>query len=326
LKARRSLLGAAVAALVAGGVRALPPAGRRCRVGLLGAESEKVAYADLEHLRRELRALGYAEGPLLAFDVRWAGSDYGRLVALAKDLAASGVDVLVASGSKAGIAAKEATSTVPVVVSNMGDALQAGFAGSLARPGGNVTGFSAMNPEVTAKQLALLREIKPGLARAGLLMNPANPNFALTVDAMRRAGDAIGVRVVTFEAASAAAIAPAIRAVAAAGIDALVVQSETLFSAQAAAIAKLAVASRVAVAGLTSYADAGALVGYSAPIAERWRHVAGYVDRILNGAAPSSLPIAQPSRVELVLNLVTARAIGVTIPQSLEQRADRVIR
>ncbi len=296
------------------------------RIGFLGAESAVQAQGDLDNLRSDLRELGYVEGSTLVFEVRVAGGDYDRLPRLAKELADLKVDVLVTSGSKAGIAAKEATSTVPIVVSNMGDAVLAGFSGSFAQPGKNVTGISMMNPEVTARQLGLLREVKPGLERVAVLMNPANPNYALTLAALRREAAASKMHVEPFDVRRADEIEPAIRAAARARSDAMIVQSETLFSAQAASIAALAAKERLASAGVSLFGRAGGLIGYSANSRERWRHVAVYVDRILKGAKPADLPIEQPSKFELVVNLRTAKAIGVTIPQTLLLRADEVLR
>jgi putative ABC transport system substrate-binding protein len=294
------------------------------RIGVLGAESEQQAQLDVERLRSGLQGLGY-DGSRLAFEVRAAGSDYARLPGLARSLAAAPVDVIVASGSKAGIAAKEATSTVPIVVSNMGDAVLAGFSGSLAQHRSNVTGISMMNPEVTAKQLELLREIKPGIARVAVLMNPNNPNYATTLAALTRAAKASGLRLERLDAANPAAIEAAFRAAARAGADAMIVQSETLFAAHAAAIAELAVRNRLPSAGISSYGRAGGLIGYSASSRERWEHVVKYVDRILKGARPADLPIEQPTHFELVVNLRTAKAIGIAIPSSLLLRADEVI-
>jgi putative ABC transport system substrate-binding protein len=170
------------------------------------------------------------------------------LPSLAKELVGRNIDVLVTSGSKAGIAAKEATTIVPIVVSNMGDAVQAGFSGSFAKPGSNVTGVSMMNPEVTVKQLELLREVRPGIVRVGVLMNPANPNYALTFAALRHAGEGFNVHVERFNAQRVGELEPAMSAAAKAGFTALIVQSETLFVAQAALLADLAARHHIAAA------------------------------------------------------------------------------
>ena len=295
------------------------------RIGFLGAESAQQTQVDLDRLREALREKGYVEGTNLTFEVRAANGEYDRLPILAKELVGKGVEVLVTGGSKAGIAAKEATSIVPIVVSNMGDALRAGFSGSLAIPGSNVTGVSLMNPEVTAKQLGLLREVIPRIARVAVLMNPANPNYALTFAALQRAAEGFKVDVERFDVQRLAEIEPAMRTMAKAGFSAVVVQSETLFSGQAALIAEVAIRNRIAAAGISSFARAGGLLGYSASSLERWRDVAKYVDRIVKGARPAQLPIEQPTKFDLVVNVRTARTLGIAIPQSLLLRADEVI-
>jgi putative ABC transport system substrate-binding protein len=295
------------------------------RIGLLGAESAQQTQLELGRLREALRELGYVESGGLVFDVMSANGEYDRLPSLAKALAARSLDVLVTSGSKAGIAAKEATTVVPIVVSNMGDAVQAGFSGTFAKPGSNVTGVSMMNPEVTVKQLELLREVKPGIGRVAVLMNPANPNYMLTLAALRRAADGFTMDIRRFDAQRAEAIEPAIRAAANAGFTAMIVQSETLFVAHARSLADVAARHRIAAAGLSSFARSGGLIGYSASSGERWRHVASYVDRILKGAKPAELPIVQPTKFELVINMRTARAIGLAVPQRLLSRADEVL-
>jgi putative ABC transport system substrate-binding protein len=295
------------------------------RIGFLGAESAGQTQSNLDLLRTGLRELGYVEGTGLVFEVRAANGEYGRLPSLARELAGSGIDVLVTSGSKAGIAAKESTAVVPIVVSNMGDAVQAGFSGSLANPGSNVTGVSMMNPEVTVKQLELLREVKPGIVRVAALMNPANPNYALTIAAVRRASEGFKVHVERFDVQRADELEPTMRAAANAGFTAMIVQSETLFGGQAAMIANLATKHRIAAAGISSFARVGGLIGYSASSRERWRHVAAYVDRIVRGTKPAELPIVQPTKFELVINTRTAKRLGLAIPQSLLLRADEVL-
>jgi putative ABC transport system substrate-binding protein len=207
----------------------------------------------------------------------------------------------------------------------MGDAVQAGFSGSFSKPGSNVTGVSMMNPEVTLKQLELLREVKPGIARVAVLMNPANPNYALTLAALRRASEEFKVQVERFDARRTDEIEPAVRAAANAGFTDMIVQSETLFGGQAALLADLATRHRIAAAGVSSFARAGGLLGYSASSRERWRHVATYVDRIVKGAKPAELPIEQPTKFELVVNARTARRLGLAIPRSLLLRADEVL-
>jgi putative ABC transport system substrate-binding protein len=324
---RRDLLGAFVALLVIAPLAgyAQQAASRVYRIGVLGAEGAGPLARFLDTLRSDLRDAGYVEGRNLLVIARHADSRYDRLPALAAELVRLDVDVIVTSGSKAGISAKEATSRVPIVVDNMGDAVQAGFVASYAQPGGNVTGISALNPEMTAKQLALLKEIVPRATVVAALMNPANPNYELTLRTLRQEAENLKLRVQPFDARSSAEMTRAIAAVAAARIDAMVVQSETLFAANAANLAELALKNRIAAAGLVTYARAGGLVGYSADRRETSRQIAVYVDRILKGARPADLPIVQPTKTILVVNLKTATALGLTIPQSVLLRADEVI-
>jgi len=324
---RRNFMTMAAAGLLALplAARAQQPAPRTHRVGVLGAEGAGPIARYLETLRSDLRDAGYVEGRNLVIVERHAEGRYERLPALAAELVRLDVDVIVTSGSKAGLAAKEATGKVPIVVDNMGDAVQAGFVASYARPGGNVTGISALNPEMTAKQLALVKEIMPRIVVVAALMNPANPNYDLTLRALRQEAEKLGLRVQSFDARSSAEMAAAVAAVAAARIDAMVVQSETLFAANPAALAELALKHRIAMVGLISYARAGGLLGYSADRRETSRQIALYVDRILKGAKPADLPIVQPTKTILVVNLKTAKTLGLTIPQSLLLRADELI-
>jgi putative ABC transport system substrate-binding protein len=258
-------------------------------------------------------------------EARFAEGDYDRLSVLAAELVGLRVDVLVTSGSKAGIAASRATTTVPVVVSNMGDAINPGFVGNYAQPGWNVTGMSQLNPEVAAKLLELLRQIKPQSAPVAVLVNPANPNTGFVLATLRRAADAMKVTLEPIELHGPGELASAFSALGARRIDALLVQSETMFAASAKTIADLAVKYRIASAGTFDFAHAGGLIGYSTDRLEAFRDLVGYVDKILKGAKPASLPVEQPSKVVLVINLKTAKALGLTIPQPVLLRADEVI-
>ena len=299
---------------------------RLYRVGVLGAESASYEASRLQILRRGLAASGYVEGRNLVIESRFAEGNYGRLPALAAELVALRVDVVVASGSKAGFAASRATSTIPIVVSNMGDALNPGFVANYAQPGGNVTGMSLLNPEVIAKQLELLKQIKPRTATVAVLLNPANPNSGLVLQALKRRADALMIAIVPIEVRRSDEFDSAFSTLRKANIDALLVQSETMFAANAKPIADLALKQRVATAGNLDLAHAGGLFGYAASRLEAWRHLVDYVDKILKGARPADLPVEQASKLELVINLRTAKALGLTIPQALLLRADEVIR
>ena len=319
----QAIVGAVVVAPFAS--RAQSPAPRIYRIGFLSAEAADSNDVQLEILRNGLGELGYVEGKNLVVEIRYADGNYDRLPGLAKELVRRNVDVLVTSGSKAGFAAKGATTTTPIVVNNMGDATSAGFVPSFAQPGGNVTGLSMMNPEVTAKQLGLLKEVKPSVATVAVMMNPANPNYALTLESLRREAASQKVQIVIFDVRRPGDFDPAFLAMKRTGIDALLVQSETMFAANAKTIASLALQHRIAMAGIVRYAQEGGLIGYSASGVDTWRHVVVYVDKILKGAKPADLPIEQPTKIYLVINLKTAKALGFTVPKSLLLRADQVI-
>jgi putative ABC transport system substrate-binding protein len=232
------------------------------------------------------------------------------------------VDVLIASGTKAGLSAKRATTTVPIVVSNMGDAVGAGFIADYAHPGGNVTGMSLLSPELAGKQLELLRLVKPRTPTAAVLVNPANPNTTRIGGDLKREA---GIAVEPMEAGTADEIQGAFVKMRTRHIDALLVQSETLFVAHAKTIADRAIKGGIASAGTFDYVHAGGLIGYSTNRMEAWRYLVGYVDKILKGAKPAELPVEQPTKYELVINMKTAKALSLTLPQSLLIRADEVI-
>jgi putative ABC transport system substrate-binding protein len=292
------------------------------RIGFLGSESASYERDRVEVVRNGLRELGYPEGGIV-IETRLADGDYGRLAGLAAELVNLKVDVLVCSGTKAGLAAKRATATIPIVVSNMGDALINGFVTSYARPGRNVTGMSLLNPENIGKQLELLKQIKPQMATVAILLNPANPGTSLQL--VRRVAESLHVALESVEVHGANEIEGAISNIGVRRIDALLVPSDTLFASHYHAIADRAVKTRIASAGTFDFAHAGGLVGYSTSRMEAWRYLVGYVDKILKGAKPGDLPVEQPIKNELVISLKTAKALGLTVPQSLLLRADEVI-
>ena len=322
---RRMFIGAFAVGLVAAPLPTLgqPPPMKTYRIGFLGSESASYERDRVEVVRNGLRELGYPEGSIV-IETRLADGDYGRLAGLAAELVNLKVNVLVCSGTKAGLAAKRATATIPIVVSNMGDALNNGFVASYARPGGNVTGMSLLNPENIGKQLELLKQIKPQMATVAILLNPANPGTGLQL--VRREAKSLHVALESVEVHGANEIEGAISNIAVRRIDALLVPSDTLFASHYHAIADRAVKTRIASAGTFDFAHAGGLVGYSTSRMEAWRYLVGYVDKILKGAKPGDLPVEQPMKNELVISLKTAKALGLTVPQSLLLRADEVIR
>jgi ABC-type uncharacterized transport system substrate-binding protein len=273
-----------------------------------------------------LRELGYEEGRNITIEYRFAEGRPERLPGLAADLVRMKVDVIVTGQPPAAMAAKAATGTIPIVFTVAGDPVAEGFVSSLARPGGNMTGLASIAPALMGKQLELLREVVPGISRVAVLANPINhghpPQLRQTEDAAR----ALRLQLQILNAGSTAEIEAAFAAMRSHRASGLLVLRDPLFVAQRDRIAALAIESRLpAVHGVREEAAAGGLVAYGASNSEMLRRAATFVDRILKGATPADLPVEQPTTFELVINLKTARALGVTIPPSLLLRADQVI-
>jgi len=292
------------------------------RIGFLGSESASNQAKRLEALQAGLHELGYVEGKNLVIEVRWADGKYDRLPALAAELVNLKVSAIVASGAKATLAAKGATATIPIVTET-GDAVALGVATNVARPGGNLTGWTWFSPEVTAKRLELLKEALPSIARMAFLVNQADPPSALhAVETMARERKLALQQFVVrgpedFDSTFAAMVASR--------IDAVVVQGDTMFAVNAKAVADAAIKHHLPSAGIVEFAKAGGMIGNGPDLLEGHRRVATYVDKILNGAKPGDLPIEQATKFQLVINLKTAKALGLTIPQTLLLRADEVI-
>jgi len=318
--------------LVAGGLLAAPlaaeaqPAGKVPRVGVLsgGSPSDPVPRG-VDAVQQGLRELGYVEGQSIAIEYRWAEWKYERLPALAAELVRLKVDVIVATVAVAIQAAKHATKAIPIVmVAN--DPVAAGFVASVARPGGNITGLSMMTPEVVAKQLELLREVVPKISRVAVLGNPANPGNAPQVRAAETAARALGVRLQPLEARGPSEIDRAFAAMTRERAGAFLVLLDPMLAGQREQIADLAAKGHLpAMYALRQHVEVGGLMAYGADIFDLFRRTAIYVDKILKGAKPADLPIEQPTKYELVINLKTAKVLGLTIPPSLLQRADQVI-
>jgi putative ABC transport system substrate-binding protein len=305
---------------------AQPPPGKAPRIGLLISETLAGTASRIEALRAGLRDRGYVEGLTLAIEVRSAEGRYERLPGLAAELARLRVDVIVAFGIKALVAAKGATTTVPIVIPvTSSDPVAMGLVDSLARPGGNITGSTTFGPEVMAKRLELLREFVPRVTRVAVLVNPANASFGPTLRQMNVTAQSLKLSLQPFEVRAPAEIDGIFGAMAKGRVDAIVVQEDTMFGVNAKAIADLAARKQLPVAGNRAFAEAGALIGYGGTDAGLYGRGAYFVDRILKGAKPGDLPIEQATRFELVINLKTAKALGLTIPPSVLARADEVI-
>ncbi len=298
------------------------------RVGFLSptSPSDPARQRGLAAFRQGLRELGYVEGHNIAIESRWADDKYNRLPDLAADLVRLKVDVIVAAAVPAIRAAKETTRTIPIVMAVVVDPVATGLVASLARPGGNVTGLSMMAPELVGKQMELLKEVVPKVSRMALLWNPANPGNLPQLQEAEVAARALGVRVQPLEARDPKEIDSAFAAMTRDRAGALMVLVDAMLVTQRTQIAGLAAKRRLpAVYGLRDHAEAGGLMSYGPHLPDLYRRAATYVDKILKGAKPAELPVEQPTRFELVVNLKTAKALGLTFPPSILIRADQLI-
>ncbi len=277
-------------------------------------------------MRDALRELGYVEGKNLTFERRFAEDRLDRLPGLAAELVSLKVDVIMAAGTLAPLAAKRATSTIPIVMMAAGDPVGSGLVASLAHPGGNVTGMSLMAPDLGGKRLELLKELLPGISRVAVLWNAANPYSALVFKETVGAARTLGVELQSLEIREPPDIDGALEAATGQHADALITVEDPLTIDLRKKIAEFAADHRLpTISGLRVFADSGFLMSYGADLADIIRRSAVYVDKILKGAKPSDLPVEQPTKFELVINLKTAKSLGLTIPSILLARADEVI-
>ena len=310
------------------GTAAAQPAGKVPRVGYLiaGSHSDPQRQLLLEAFRQGLRELGYVEGQNIAIESRWAEGKDDRLPAFAADLVRSKVDVIVAQSGAATQAAQQATRTIPIVMSLSNDAVGSGLVASLARPGGNITGLTIIAPDLAGKQFQLLKEVVPKVSRVALLTNPDNPASALFLREVEAAARVLGVRLQTLETRNPQEIDSAFAAMTRERAGALLILPDVIFLSQRRQIAELATKRRLpSVYGVGEYAEAGGLMAYGANHIDLVRRAATYVDKILKGAKPADLPVEQPTKFDLVINLKAARAIGLTIPQEVLIQATEVI-
>jgi putative ABC transport system substrate-binding protein len=276
--------------------------------------------------RQGLRELGYVEGRNIVIETRSAEGKSERLPGLAAELVRLTVDVIVAASPPATEAAKQATSTIPIVFALSGDPVAAGLVASLARPGGNVTGLATISQDLVGKQLELLKEVAPKISRVAVLQNPSNSGHALSLPSAEGAARTLGVQLQIQKAGNPAEIEAAFAAMTRQHAGGVLVLRDALFREQRTQIAALAAKRRLpAVYGLREQAEAGGLMAYGASAPYNFRRAATYVDKILKGAKPADLPVEQPTKLELVINLKTAKALGLTIPPSLLGRADHVV-
>ena len=277
----------------------------------------------VDAFRQGLRELGYIEEQNIRLEYRWAEGGFPDLAA---NLVRGRVDLIFAWGTTAATAAKRATGTIPIVFVAAADPVGSGLVASLARPGGNVTGLTNISAELSVKMLELLKQVAPGVARVGVLRNPGNPVSALQLKQTEIAARSLGVQLQVVDAREPSELEGAISTLTRERADALTVLADPMLLSQRARIADLAARSRLpAVFNVRQYAEAGGLLAYGPSLADLFHLAATYVDKILKGARPADLPVEQPTKFELVLNLRTARALGLTIPPPVLARADEII-
>jgi putative ABC transport system substrate-binding protein len=325
---RRAALGLIVGAAIYGTRPALaqPAPGQAKRIGFLSPQSVPSAAPLLAALNRGLRELGWVEGQNMTFEPRYADGAFDRLPGLAAELVHENVDVIVAGSNPGVLAAKRATGSIPIVMATTGDPVADGLVESLARPGANVTGVTAIAQELSAKRLELLKEAVPGLRRVAVLTNPDSPYTRAFVNDAVPAAQSLGLQLQILQARRPAEFEAAFSAMRSGDVQGLMVLADIMFNTEHARIVELAAKSRVpAVYWDRAYVSAGGLMFYGAGLSGIYRHAATYVDKILRGAKPSDLPVEQPTTFELVINLQAARALGLDLPPSFFARADEVI-
>ena len=277
-------------------------------------------------LQQSLRELGYVEGRDVVFEIRSTEGRSERLDDFARDLVRLKVDVIVAANPAGVLSAKRATATIPIVMTNTPDPVQLGLVTSLARPGGNITGVTTLTVDLSIKQLELLKEAVPRASRVALLWNPDNPWHSAAVKGIKARSVSLGIRLQALDVRGPDAFDSAFHSMTTERAQAVLVLADPVTYFHRRRLADLAIEHRLPMmGGLRDYAEAGSLMSYWADTADVFRRAASYVDRILNGAKPGDLPIEQPTKFEFVVNLKTAKTLGITIPQSVLLRADRVI-
>jgi putative tryptophan/tyrosine transport system substrate-binding protein len=298
---------------------------RAARIGFLGLSTPSAVEPRLRRFRAGLRDLGYVEGQNIFIDFRWAEENYSRLVEFAAELLHLKADILVTYGTPGTLAAKQATTTTPIVMIVSGDAVATGIVASLARPSGNVTGSTFFNPELSAKRLEVVKEVHPSARRVAILLNPGNPISAPVMRATEIVAKRLGLELLSFETRRSDELRSTFLGMSGAGVDAVGVTDDTLFVGNARVIAELAINNRLPSIGFTEFAPAGGLIGYGVNLGDLWYRGAFFIDRILKGTQPADLPVEQPTKFGMAINLNTAKTLGLEVPPTLLARADEVI-
>ena len=299
--------------------------GKVARIGFLGSATAVGSAKSVEAFRTGLRDLGYVEGKNIVIEFQWAEGNYERLPALLAELIRRKVDILVVHGTPGTRAAKQATTTIPIVVAIVGDALASGIVTSLARPEANLTGSTYFLTELNVKRLELLKDVFPYVARVAALSNPDNPVSESIIPAMTAAAAPLKIELELAKTQGSTEFDDAFAAMAKSRVDAVVVTQDGEFAASFKTIATLAARIKLPSIGSKEYAEAGGLLGYGVNLLSLYRRAAYFVDLILKGARPADIPIEQPTKFEFILNLKTAKALGLDVPFHLQQLADEVI-
>jgi putative ABC transport system substrate-binding protein len=317
-------LGAAGMAASSNAARAQQP-GRLPIIGYLGPSSPENTGPSTAAFLQRLRDLGWVEGRTVTIAHRWAEGRPERVAEIAAEFVQLRVDIIVTTASNDAIAMKQVTSTIPIVFAVSGDPVGTGLVATLARPGGNITGLSVQSPETSGKRLELLREVVPGLHRLAILANPDSPNVRLDIPEVQAGARRLGVDTATFEIRRAEDIVSAFEALKS-WADALYVVTDPLVSTNRIRVNALALEARLpTIYGFREAVESGGLMSYGPNFPDLYRRTAEFVDQILRGTRPADIPVEQPTRFDLVVNLTTAKALGLTIPETFLVRADKVI-
>jgi putative ABC transport system substrate-binding protein len=302
------------------------PGGKMPRIGVLAPGTPAVSHPSLDAFRQGLRALGWAEGQNIAFEYRFAEGQLDRLPHLAAELVRLKVDVILAGSTRGALAAKHATGTIPIAMVIAGEPVASGLVASLARPGGNLTGVTALGQALSGKRLELLKEAVPGITRVAVLANVGYPDTEPFLTEVEGAARALGVQLRVLEVRDPSELEQAFAALSSERAGALMVGPDPMFGSNRRRIVELAATWRVpTMYSLWEFVDAGGIMFYGAPLPHMYRRVATFVDKILKGTKPADLPVEQPTKFELVINLKTAQALGLTLPSSVLFQATEVI-
>jgi ABC-type uncharacterized transport system substrate-binding protein len=315
-----------------GGTTALWPLAARAqqaakifRIGFLGATSASSWASRVEAFRLGLRDLGYVEGKNILIEFRWAEEKYDQLPALAAELVRQKVDVLVSFGTPGTLAAKRATTAIPIVILYIGDAVAAGVVASLRQPGGNITGSTYFLPQLFAKRLELLKEVMPHITEVAILVKPDNPLYVSMVQGLESTANSLNIGLQRFDVHRPSEFEAAFLAMAKRRVDAVLIAEDAVFLSNVGAIADLAARQSLPLAGFNEVAEAGGLIGYGVNFHAMCQRGASFVDKVLRGVKPADIPVEQATRFETVLNIRAAKTLSVMIPTSILLRADRVI-